>query len=485
MAKKRVYELAKDLGLSNKDMVDWLRSHEYDVKSHSSSLEDDQALAVIEKFKGEKAPKPVAPKPPSSGVVLRRKRADTAAEAEHEHAVLQEVPRPPPPERAPEPVAEQPRPVAAHAEQPVAVAEARPPTAAEAQPTPAAEHPAPAEEREPAAAVALPEPSRMPAPPTSNVPAGVTKVAARPAPPPPPRAQVRAPLPKPSGPIVQGPGGVQSVQVTENLQARPSATRAVVLSRPLIPLARPAPRGAGPGAAPSFRPRPVGEVRELAVVSGGPGRGREFIDVTKDKAKGKKGPRVEKIETLSKQDLVDLARQRAYVPVRGHKKKSAKKGKQTEITEMAEHKKVIRIEETITPAELSQKMGVKSADLIRKLIAGGKMVTQNQPIDFDTASLLAMDYQWKVEKVGFEIDEFIPETEDKPEDLVARPPVVTIMGHVDHGKTSLLDAIRKAHVAEGEAGGITQHIGAYSVDVIGSDGGEASITFLDTPGRSS
>jgi translation initiation factor IF-2 len=171
------------------------------------------------------------------------------------------------------------------------------------------------------------------------------------------------------------------------------------------------------------------------------------------------------------------------VPVRGHKKKSAKKGKQTEITEMAEHKKVLRIEETITPAEMSQAMGVKSSDLIRKLVAAGKMVTQNQPIDFDTASLLAIDYGWKVDKVGFEIGEFIEETEDKPEDLAARPPVVTIMGHVDHGKTSLLDAIRKAHVAEGEAGGITQHIGAYSVDVVGSDGGEASITFLDTPGH--
>src|SRR5947207_15854653 len=98
MAKKRVYELAKDLGLSNKDMVDWLRSHEYDIKSHSSSLEDDQAQAVIEKFKGEKSPKAPAPKPASSGVVLRRKRADTAAEAEHEHA----PPPPPEPPRPPE-----------------------------------------------------------------------------------------------------------------------------------------------------------------------------------------------------------------------------------------------------------------------------------------------------------------------------------------------------------------------------------------------
>src|SRR5437899_913526 len=380
MAKKRVYELAKDLGLSNKEMVDWLRAHEYDVKSHSSSLEDDQALAVVEKFRGEKGPKVEAPKPSGSGVVLRRKKADTAAEHEHAAALAAQQ----------------------SAEAPPRSVEVR---KAESPPIPVPErklepHPAPTEVHPPAAS--------------------------------------------------------------------------------------PAPRAPGGGG--SFRPRPVGEVRELAVVPGGPGRGREFIDVTKDNKGGpgqcgKKGPRVEKTESLSKQDLVDLARQRAYVPVRGHKKKSAKKGKQTEITEMSEHKKVIRIDETITVAELSQTMGVKSADLIRKLIANGKMVTQNQPIDFDTASVLALDSGWKVEKVGFELDEFIRETADKPEDLVARPPVVTIMGHVDHGKTSLLDAIRKANVAAGEAGGITQHIGAYSVDVVGSDGGEASITFLDTPGH--
>src|SRR6266852_5888295 len=236
---------------------------------------------------------------------------------------------------------------------------------------------------------------------------------------------------------------------------------------------RPAAAAPGPGGG-GFRPRPVGEVRELAVVSGGPGRGREFIDVTKDKQKGKKGPRVEKVESLSKQDLIELAKQRAYVPVRGHKKRSTKKGKQTEITEMAEHKKVIRVEETITVAELSQTMGVKSSDLIRKLMTNGKMVTVNQPVDFDTASVLALDHGWKVEKTGFEIVDYLPEVEEKPEDFQSRPPVVTIMGHVDHGKTSLLDAIRKAHVAEGEAGGITQHIGAYSVEVVGSDGGEAN-----------
>src|SRR5947207_5986348 len=321
MAKKRVYELAKDLGLSNKEMVDWLRAHEYDVKSHSSSLEDDQALAVVEKFKGEKGPKVEAPKASGSGVVLRRKKADTAAEHEHaaalaaQQATVAAEPAPrsvevrkaePPPAPVPERKAETqpaaaevlppaipaprtpppvPPPVAA--EKPVAVAVAR----AEPQPAAPQPEPKPAVAQQPAAVAPRAVEALRPLGPVSNVPVGVAKVAARPAPPPPPRAAVRPPPPKATGPIVQGPGGVQSVQVTENLQARPSATRAVVLSRPLIPIARPAPRTPG-GAPGGFRPRPVGEVRELAVVSGGPGRGREFIDVTKDKAgqRGKKGP---------------------------------------------------------------------------------------------------------------------------------------------------------------------------------------------------
>src|SRR5438309_6635559 len=495
MAKKRVYELAKDLGLSNKEMVDWLKAHEYDVKSHSSSLEDDQAQAVTERFRGERSPKAAAPKLPASGVVLRRKKADTLGPDGQPLGEHFEPPPPPPPpvvEVRAEPPAPAPeiRPEPERPPEPVVA----PPPAAAPPAQAAAPAPEPEPRAEPPAVAPAPVPPPTAAPATrpepvkpaqqshvSNVPAGVPKVAAQPAPPPPPRVAARAPGAQPSGPIIRGPGGTQSVQVSDPAGTRPTPTRAVVLSRPLIPLARPPPRP-GPGGG-GFRPRPVGEVRELAVVSGGPGRGREFIDVTKDKQKGKKGPRVEKVESLSKQDLIELAKQRAYVPVRGHKKRSTKKGKQTEITEMAEHKKVIRLEETITVAELSQTMGVKSSDLIRKLMTNGTMVTGNQPVDFETATLLALDYQWKVEKAGFDIEEYLPEVEEKPEDFQSRPPVVTIMGHVDHGKTSLLDAIRKAHVAEGEAGGITQHIGAYSVAVVGSDGGEADITFLDTPGH--
>jgi translation initiation factor IF-2 len=226
--------------------------------------------------------------------------------------------------------------------------------------------------------------------------------------------------------------------------------------------------------------RALGEVRELKVVPGSLGREREFIDVSRDKKKRGTGrPESEAQKALSGKELLQAAiNDRAYVPVRGKKKKPVKKGAKTQITERAEHKKVIRIEESISVSGLSQLMGVKASDLIRKLMQAGKMATINQQIDADTAAFLATDFGFTVEKKGFEVEEYIPEVEVDESKLVIRPPVVTVMGHVDHGKTSLLDAIRQADVASGEAGGITQHIGAYSVQTP-----QGPITFLDTPGH--
>ncbi len=171
---------------------------------------------------------------------------------------------------------------------------------------------------------------------------------------------------------------------------------------------------------------------------------------------------------------------------KGKKRKKPFKGKKivtgqkTLITTPKAIKRRIKIDETITLSDLARRMGIKANEMIAKLMAMGVMATVNQTIDFDTASIVAAEFKYELEKASFE-EEIILNTEDVDSgNMVTRPPVVTIMGHVDHGKTSLLDTIRKtkARITDTEAGGITQHIGAYSVE---TDKGK--VAFLDTPGH--
>jgi translation initiation factor IF-2 len=150
----------------------------------------------------------------------------------------------------------------------------------------------------------------------------------------------------------------------------------------------------------------------------------------------------------------------------------------TQITTPKAIKKVIKIAEVISVGELAQRMGAKVGQVIKKLMDLGVMTTVTQTIDVDTASLVAAEFGYEVESVAIDVDKLLQRVEDDPDKLLPRPPVVTIMGHVDHGKTLLLDAVRKSRLVDKETGGITQHIGAYKVDL-----DKGTIVFIDTPGH--
>jgi len=210
---------------------------------------------------------------------------------------------------------------------------------------------------------------------------------------------------------------------------------------------------------------------------------------------------LEKEELLERERLGPLAKKKGFVKKRkrieermlGEEKEAEpisktfrpmkrkvvlKTSKKTEVTVPKAIKRIIRIAEVIAVADLAKRMGVKGGELIKKLMEMGVLVNINQLIDADVASLVAGEFGYEVEKVSLERQDLLERKEDLPEQLKSRPPVVTIMGHVDHGKTMLLDAIRKTNVVEGEAGGITQHIGAYDVELE-----NGHVVFIDTPGH--
>ncbi len=259
---------------------------------------------------------------------------------------------------------------------------------------------------------------------------------------------------------------VTNVQGGGTAQGGTQGTAGVITPR----TSRTAPRNIRPG---FYSAEPVATPNPFAVH---PSR----IDVKDDKGKKRPGTgaREEEVKIFTATEF-----RKREVIFQPKKKKGivGRDAKKTQLTTPAAHKRVVEVDSTISLQNLASEMGVKAPALMKKLMAQGVQATMNTSLDFDTVALIAPEFGFEASNVHRSVDELISATAygDMEAERITRPPVVTVMGHVDHGKTTLLDAIRKARVAAGEAGGITQHIGAYSVTI---ETGQM-ITFIDTPGH--
>lgn len=504
MAKIRVYELARELKIESKKLVEDLNAGGLQIKNYMSTLDEEMASKARKIISGavsemvvEKRVKPRVIRRRKKIVQLEAKPVEPKEELQEEAA---------PKDRAPEALQQVSAEEAVSPPTPDVVEE---PTTAEAPPvkqvedveTPAAEIVKPPEvsaKKAPAKTAPAPEGPEKPVSETPKV------------------TEEKPPTQKPAvseRPIQKGvpsketeaaprekktPGTEKTAKIKgKKGKKRKSEKPAKIISPPEEgPLKNLLARESEKKQVKPKAPMPKREIPEpVSEIPGQPLPPKVLEPVSDDTkaSKKKKGWKKDSADASPKRAVIKRRKKEVYERAdlyqdRGKKHKGKKGGKkvkeiprkfkQTEITTPKAIKRRIKVQETVTVTELAKAMGTKATELLKRLMKLGVMANINQSLDFDTASLVADELGFELELDTFEEERFFSDVEDSPENLVPRPPVVTIMGHVDHGKTSLLDYIRKSNIISGESGGITQHIGAYYVKRKGGD-----IVFLDTPGH--
>lgn len=441
MAKIRIYELARELNLTNKMLLDKLEEMDIVVSSHMSSVDSELINTIKVRILGKEVEEMevVRVKP----TVIRRRR---------KKAVTQPIQ---PEERMkPEPIEEE---------------EPKPPVAEEKEPKKPDTKESHGEDKPVEEVVEMIKPEIKPEiiqekkaskePPVEKEDAALEIVK-------PKKVKKRKSKDKPA----------KIIRLPSDEKEKESKAKAVLVEKASVKK----PKKAKAKAKVSRASKEILEIKkpaEQAPDKKGKKTKKKGDDDFKDRKFFKKKISFRRKEVVEGADLYSK-RQRTRKGRKGAKSKALIKGQKTQLTTPKAIKRRIKIDDTIILADLARRMGIKAAELIKTLMSLGVMATVNQTVDFETASLVASEFEYELEKATFEEETIIHAETDEPGKLVLRPPVVTIMGHVDHGKTSLLDKIRKTRVTETEAGGITQHIGAYNVITK-----KGQIVFLDTPGH--